>query len=136
LARLNLNLVCLPLPILSQEQTAEGINKQVGAIDFKPRATLGKVGACELHSILELVAKLAPSQLERPAIPHLKALLKAYVLDDKELADVKMSGAKEADKPRMAAALKELVLKNPDGFRRYNGAAFGAAEPEAAGAES
>ena len=135
MARLNLNLVCLPLPILSQERAAEGINKQVGAIDFKPRATLGKVGACELHSILELVAKLAPSQLERPAIPHLKALLKAYVLDDKEL-DVKMSGAKEADKPRMAAALKELVLQNPDGFRRYSGAAFGAAEPEAAGAES
>lgn len=93
------------------------------------------MGACELHAILELVAKLAPAQLERPSIPHLKALLKAYVLDDKDLADVKLSGAKEADKPRMAAALKDLVQRNPDGFRRYNGAAFGAADA-GGGAES
>jgi hypothetical protein len=94
-------------------------------LDFKPRAALGKLPAEHLHTLLQTVAKLAPKQLERPSVPHLKALLKAYVSDKKEIRCV-MSGKADDVKPDMAVELIRLIGENPDGFVRYDASAFAA----------
>mgnify|MGYP007078117274 CR=1 FL=1 len=77
-----------------------------------------------LHMLLHLVAQHAPKQLERPSIPHLKALLKAYTATDAEVTELRLSGAKAEDKPRLAESLASLVKASPDGFKRYSAAAF------------
>ena len=94
-------------------------------LDFKPRAALGKLPAEHLHTLLQTVAKLAPKQLERPSVPYLKALLKAYVSDKKEIRCV-MSGKADDVKPDMAVELIRLIGENPDGFVRYDASAFAA----------
>ena len=73
-----------------------------------------------LHLLLHLVAQHAPKQLERPSIPHLKA----YTATDAEVTELRLSGAKAEDKPRLAESLASLVKASPDGFKRYSAAAF------------
>lgn len=106
----------------SQEQHADS---KAAPVDFKPSHALGKMDSASLHMLLHLVAQHAPKQLERPSIPHLKALLKMYVATDAEVTDLRLSGAKAEDKPRLAESLSALVLASPEGFKRYSATAFG-----------
>ena len=103
-----------------QEQHADS---KAALVDFKPSQALGKMDSLSLHMLLHLVAKHAPQQLQRPSIPHLKALLKAYTETDEGLAELRLSGAKAEDKPRLAESLAELILGS-QGFKRYCAAAF------------
>ena len=57
----------------------------------------------------------------------MKALLKMYTTTDAEVTELRLSGAKGEDKPRLAESLASLVLASPEGFKRYNAAVFASA---------
>ena len=96
------------------------------SFNFMPKQ-LRLLDEADAHMLMRLVAKHAPTQLQRASLPLLKALFKGYTANEGAYRALALPVWNRENKPALADTLAKLIGE-ADGFARFDAHALGAAQ--------